>query len=382
MLLSARHKIGLTRLALVTGLDRTGIHVAAAYRPNSRSVCVNHGKGHSDEAAKMSALGEAVELFHAESPDLPTIDAPYPSVHAQGRTAPIHSLSLRVGAETDTDRPIRWVQGMGLADQLPINVPFASICMDLSGHEMPGSDLFSASSTGLGTGPDTQSAILHGLCEVIERDAHALWLLRGNTLANVTVVDSNRECGPSIDPLIQKVTAAGLTMGLADITSDIGVPAILAAVLEPKSQSPHGVPFAIGTACHPDISVAVQKAILEAAQMRLLQITAVRDDLLRGDYGGGNRDIWKRAVQSFGTDDEAFRVPTSQESHDTGEHLKSVTTALAEARQSQPILVDLTRQNLQIPVVKLLIPGLEDGLDPSTQRLGQRGLQAKMEARQ
>ncbi len=59
-------RLGITRLANLTGLDTLGIPVAAAYRPNSRSVAVFQGKGMTLPAAKASALMEAVETWHAE----------------------------------------------------------------------------------------------------------------------------------------------------------------------------------------------------------------------------------------------------------------------------------------------------------------------------
>ena len=45
---------GVTRVAMLTGLDVIGIPVAAAYRPNSRSISVHQGKGMSIAAAKAS----------------------------------------------------------------------------------------------------------------------------------------------------------------------------------------------------------------------------------------------------------------------------------------------------------------------------------------
>ena len=62
---------GITRLANVTGLDRVGVPVVMAVRPNSRSLSVFQGKGLTLELAKISALMEALETFHAESLRLP-----------------------------------------------------------------------------------------------------------------------------------------------------------------------------------------------------------------------------------------------------------------------------------------------------------------------
>ena len=58
--------MGITRISDVTGLDRIGIPVAMAVRPNSRSVSVCQGKGLTVEHAFASALMEAAEQFHGE----------------------------------------------------------------------------------------------------------------------------------------------------------------------------------------------------------------------------------------------------------------------------------------------------------------------------
>src|SRR5215469_7553321 len=59
-------RMGITRLGNVTGLDRIGIPVVVAIRPNSRSVSVSQGKGLTLSQAMASALMEAAEGFHAE----------------------------------------------------------------------------------------------------------------------------------------------------------------------------------------------------------------------------------------------------------------------------------------------------------------------------
>ena len=59
-------RMGITRLGNITGLDRIGIPVAVAVRPNSRSVSVSQGKGLDLPQAMASALMEAAEGFHAE----------------------------------------------------------------------------------------------------------------------------------------------------------------------------------------------------------------------------------------------------------------------------------------------------------------------------
>ena len=60
-------RMGITRVAVLTGLDTIGIPVAAAIRPNSRSIAQHQGKGATLDAAKASAVMEAAETWHAES---------------------------------------------------------------------------------------------------------------------------------------------------------------------------------------------------------------------------------------------------------------------------------------------------------------------------
>src|SRR4051812_20202893 len=59
---------GITRVANVTGLDRLGVPVLMAIRPNSRSLTVSQGKGVETDAAWVSGVMEAIELAHAEAP--------------------------------------------------------------------------------------------------------------------------------------------------------------------------------------------------------------------------------------------------------------------------------------------------------------------------
>ncbi len=62
-------RLGIVRMAEVTGLDRIGIPVWMAVRPNSRTLAVSQGKGVSAAHARASAVMEAAEIAIAE--DIP-----------------------------------------------------------------------------------------------------------------------------------------------------------------------------------------------------------------------------------------------------------------------------------------------------------------------
>src|SRR5215469_14560882 len=57
-------RCGITRIANITGLDRIGIPVTLAIRPNGKTLSNSSGKGVSLDAAMVSAAMEGIELFH------------------------------------------------------------------------------------------------------------------------------------------------------------------------------------------------------------------------------------------------------------------------------------------------------------------------------
>src|SRR5258708_21974963 len=81
-------RLGITRIANLTGLDRIGVPVVAVYRPNSRSVAVSQGKGLNLPAAQASGLMESVETYHAENIAHPLRLASYRELRRTHRTVP------------------------------------------------------------------------------------------------------------------------------------------------------------------------------------------------------------------------------------------------------------------------------------------------------
>src|SRR6185436_17764298 len=76
-----------TRCADVTGLDHLGIPVYCAIRPLGKTVQVTNGKGLRHVDAKVSALMEAIELFHAETPTREFETASFTDLLRAGRNA-------------------------------------------------------------------------------------------------------------------------------------------------------------------------------------------------------------------------------------------------------------------------------------------------------
>jgi YcaO-like protein with predicted kinase domain len=198
----------ITRLSNVTGLDSLGIPVAIACRPNARSNAVSQGKGLDLAAAKASALMEAVETACAERISLPLHLATAADLRCEHAVADWAGLPRPEGGPPFNERtPILWIEGRDLLAGGPAWVPFESVSTDFTVPAPPGSGNFLASSNGLASGNDAAEALVHGLCEVIERDAATLFDLRPAAL-DERRIDLASVDDPDCQALLDRFAAA------------------------------------------------------------------------------------------------------------------------------------------------------------------------------
>ncbi|NMC75948.1 MAG: methanogenesis marker 1 protein, partial [Candidatus Methanofastidiosa archaeon] len=151
-------------------------------------------------------------------------------------------------------------------------------------------------------------------------------------------------------------------------------PTILAAIDDLKLKDPTLLVMGMGT--HIDPKVALYRAITEAAQSRLTQIHGAREDTNKADmkrrigYERIKRMNWFYLNQ-FGVKTKTSDF-TIKASDDILEDINTVLDVLMKKGINRAIVVDLTRKELNIPVVRVLIPQLEQyGIDNS--RIGSRG---------
>jgi ribosomal protein S12 methylthiotransferase accessory factor len=88
-----------------------------------------------------------------------------------------------------------------------------------------------------------------------------------------------------IDWLAERIGAANFVLRLFNVTSDIGLPVFMATI-SPATQ--HGTylhfDLAAGYGCHLSPRVAAMRAITEAAQTRITNISGARDDFDPSEY--------------------------------------------------------------------------------------------------
>src|SRR4051812_17525627 len=199
--------MGITRLGNITGLDRIGIPVAVAVRPNSRSVSVSQGKGLDREQAMASALMEACEGFHAEEIS-PVRTAAYREL--AGRAAVVDPAALpTAGRDFDERAPIDWSLGWDLLQAEACWVPAELVHTD---YTRDPDGFFLAGSNGLASGNHPVEAVIAAICELVERDALALWQAGGIRQQAASALHPGLIDDPDCRGLLAKYAAAGIAV--------------------------------------------------------------------------------------------------------------------------------------------------------------------------
>jgi ribosomal protein S12 methylthiotransferase accessory factor len=349
--------LGVTRLADVTGLDRIGIPVFQAVRPLSRSLSVSQGKGATPDAARVSALMEAIELHHAE------IAAAHTYGPAREGEAALWSRMTEADDQSlpfDPARPRGWIDATDLLSGSAIRIPHGLVSMDFTNLIEP--DLW-PNTNGLASGNSRAEAQVAALCEVIERDAHARWLEGSSRARHASALDP-----ATIDDrlgrlLIARISAASLNLSLWDMTGPQGVAVIGCAIVERGLSEAMLLPPAFGAGCHPDATVALARAICEAAQTRAGLIAGSRDDIDPAAYrdaGAKRLGLMLSTLDFGGSGTRRWSAVPSVVHADVEADLVWLLDRCAAMGCPAIVCADLTRAEIGVDVVKLIVPGFGD----------------------
>ena len=361
---------GITRVADITNLDRIGIPVFSSIRPmaDRGAISVYNGKGATPTEARVSAMMEGLERYSAEIRDRQLrID------RFSRLSGALDPRDLILPVDADPDAMIPWTAGWDIMNDEEILVPANAVF-----HPLPAEykRLFRTNTSGLASGNVIEEAIFHGLAEVIERDAWALVEATKKTGPLISDVEDEQAKG-----LLDRFAAAEVDVYLRDITSDIGVATCAAAADDVRLRDPTLLTTGMGT--HTSAGVAVLRALTEVAQSRLTQIHGAREDTTTADFRRQiGYDRTKRLNRHWfeGSEKKAFSDIESFESDDFLLDIKYMLKKLEEAGLDRVIVVDLTREEIGLPVVRVIVPGLEiSGVDP--ERVGKRCKDARKNAR-
>lgn len=339
----------------VTDLDRIGLPVFTCDRIRPDGSRTTHtGKGVSKTQAQVSLTMEAIERYCSEFRDEyrdRLVFGSYRELRQHLNLLDPEDLILPAFSNYRPDHARYWVWGFDLSVREEILIPAGAVYHPFALDEHP---LIRTHTNGLATGNTIEEAIFHGMTEVIERDAWSIARFRQDMNAALSVED--RAEHRFLLEIIEKYERAGIEVTARDLTTDLGVP-VIAAFAEDLHHP--GLPPCDGFGAHLDPRVAMARALLELAATRawFLQKHG-RERLQRpssprhGEPDGEDPRFHASELKPLG------EMP-SRYSHDLREDIRTLLETLERCRIKHTLVVPLTRPELGIPTVRVIIPGLE-----------------------
>ena len=351
-------RFGITRVANLTGLDRLGIPVVMVCRPNARSSAVFHGKGVDLASAKASGIMEAIETWHAEQTDL-ILRFGSQSDLPDHNLIDLDKLPQVSGHPPKANSPMLWAQGQDLLSRCSIWLPFELVHANSSVDGPSASGLFAGSTNGLASGNHISEAISHALCEVIERDATSLWRRSSVKAQDFRRLDLSTVTNEMALGLVRRMQEHDLEAAVWDITTDVGVPAFQCLVTDRTESTSH---FGSGAGCHPTPEVALLRALTEAIQVRMTYIVGSREDIEPDDYTPATRRaraVGAGSLMRLRGPMRSYSATARYKFENFEQEVEWILDRLRKVGVRQVATVDLTRPEFGIPVVRVVVPGLE-----------------------
>jgi ribosomal protein S12 methylthiotransferase accessory factor len=323
------------------------------------------GKGPTDEQARASALCEALERyssgFGGEEPRFTASfqelgdRAVHPNAvmgfserqYATREEANAASKSMRtfVPEPFDPSAAIEWTPVWSLSDESERLLPTALCYYGASGGSHTGC---LADSNGNAAGNTIEEAILQGFLELVERDHVAVWWYNRLRLPGIDIGSFG---DPWLEQLRMRFEQEDGELWALDLTADLGIPAAVALTTLPGDPD-GGVSFGLGA--HLDLGQALQRAAAE-----LVQMTA---GVQSGGLGHGPRVPVRATADSYLRPDPDVPPRTAGPSapSSSGDLRLDIDRcrAVVEERGLEMMVLDQTRADVGLPVVKVVVPGM------------------------
>jgi ribosomal protein S12 methylthiotransferase accessory factor len=365
----------------VTPLDFVGLPVWSAVTPLAKDLTVHAGKGGSPLAAQLSAVMEAIERVCGESmPDSRIRHASFDTLRSESGPAVLdpETLNLPFSTEYTPDRLIGWTVGYDVAGADHIWVPVDAVISPAEEGVCSG-----AETNGLAAGNTITEAALHAVYELIERDAASI-----EQFVELYAESTDRRASPvrSVEltqlpdearAWAERLSENDLQVVIQDLTNDIRVPVFGALIVDEAFAGNMGqtTVFA-GHGCDLSARRAVFRAIAEATQAHSVVSLGARETF-EGTRPFPDRSArLRRRLDVLRPRQQVAFCNDDFGSGDLWRDLQVVLERLSSAGLNRCIIVDLTREDLGIPVVRAIVPGLENPYGFSARRPGFRLLQS------
>ena len=322
------------------------------------------GVGLSLQEAFQGCIGEGVEYLSQLQNGSDLLLCSGVDDHAAKLGPPAQKLVAALAARRlRPDAGLSWHCATRLSDGCEVLLP-ADLCLRRPQQQREFTPPFRLS-VGSAAGTCWEAAALHGLLELIERDAASLWWQGGQRGRTISPQDEAYAVAGSLLSQLRQTAVPRRRSWLLDITTDIGVPCVVAV-----SCLPDGFGLALGFAARPKLATAARSAILEMCQMELALAVVAAKQGERGEAGLNAQDrIHLRRASLINADQCPLLQPVAEQA----EHLTisptdpdAVLGLIVQRLQElgiEAFCLDLTRPRFAIPVARVIAPGLQ--LEPS-----------------
>jgi ribosomal protein S12 methylthiotransferase accessory factor len=217
------------------------------------------------------------------------------------------------------------------------------------------------SDSGVASGNHALEAVSHAVCELVERDAMTMWHYAKERDRLKTRIGLKSIEDDGCRALLERFERAGVRVAVWEVTTDVGIPAFVCTIADASPSPWRPLMPATGSGCHPCREVALARALTEAAQVRLTVIAGTRDDIGLDLYRRGtDRDGLKATLNRMAASPErAFSDGPGQVSDTVDADVAWELACLQRAGIEEVVMVDLTLPEYALPVVRVVIPGLE-----------------------
>ncbi|MCC7553581.1 MAG: YcaO-related McrA-glycine thioamidation protein [Methanobacteriaceae archaeon] len=359
---------GVTRVTDITDLDRINIPVFSAIRPTAEdgSVSVYAGKGINKSHAKASAIMEAYERYSAERQDIDIIF----KENLENTINP-NSLNLEKNIDLNENIELEWTKTKDIISDEEFLIPSNAIYHPYTPKNKE-FQLFKSNTNGLASGNNLEEAILHGIFEVIERDAWSIFEL---TKKNKKEINKSTITSHLVNDLLDKFNSESIDIKILDITADLDIPTVAAISDDTLLKDPALLTIGVGTHLNPEI--AILRALTEVAQSRATQIHGAREDTVRADFmrKAGYKRMKKINKHYFEKEDKLinFQKLKNKSKSSIKEDILRCIKEVKKVNIDNIFFTELTRKEIGVPVVRVVIPELElYAIDSS--RIGKRFL--------